>query len=274
MTRPPDFRNAPRAKKSFGQNFLTDESFVERIVASANLKETETVLEIGPGTGVLTERLLNVAGDVVVIELDNDLIPFLEERFGSKSNFRLIRGDILKTDIGSLISNDGKAKVVANLPYYISTAVLQHFIESRSRISELILMFQREVVERILAQPGESERGFLTVLVETFFDVEKLFDVPPSAFRPPPKVWSSVVRVTPRQTPEFLSGKENSFEKLVSVAFRQKRKTILNNFKNGAGELRITNVAEFLSQAEIDPQRRSETLAREEWERLFVAYAG
>ena len=103
MTRPPDFRNAPRAKKSFGQNFLTDESFVERIVASANLKETETVLEIGPGTGVLTERLLNVAGDVVVIELDNDLIPFLEERFGSKSNFRLIRGDILKTDIGSLI---------------------------------------------------------------------------------------------------------------------------------------------------------------------------
>src|SRR4029078_3340423 len=97
---------------------------------------------------------------------------------------------------------------------------------------------------------------------------------PPSAFQPPPKVWSSVVRVTPRQTPAFLSGKETSFEKLVSGAFRQKRKTILNNFKNGAGELGITNVAEFLSQAEIDPQRRSETLAREAWERLFTADAG
>jgi 16S rRNA (adenine1518-N6/adenine1519-N6)-dimethyltransferase len=137
----------------------------------------------------------------------------------------------------------------------------------------MILMFQREVVDRIVAEPGNSERGFLTVLVEAFVSIERLFDVPPNAFKPAPKIWSSVVRLVPKELNGVLSGKQVDFERLISAAFRQKRKTILNNLKASASRLKISEPAMLLSSADIEPIRRAETLTPDEWTRLFSHYA-
>src|SRR5262249_49346111 len=150
-------------------------------------------------------------------------------------------------------------------PYYISTAILQHLIESRCNFSQMVLMFQREVVERITAKPGSTDRGYLTVLVEAFLSVERLFDVPPTAFRPKPKVWSSVIRLIPKGDDPAIAGKENDFKALVSAGFRQKRKTILNNFK--AADSAITrgkDASEVLFRCGIGPSRRAETLTIDE----------
>ena len=170
------------------------------------------------------------------------------------------------------IAGDRKIKLIANLPYYISTAVLQHLIEQRQAFSDMVLMFQREVVERIVAQPGNSERGYLTVLVEAFLDVEYLFDLPGSAFKPAPKVRSSVVRMFPKGNYPELIGKESQFEKFVGVSFRQKRKTIANNLKAALSELGISDANDLLNKSNIDPKRRAETLTIEEWIILFTNY--
>jgi 16S rRNA (adenine1518-N6/adenine1519-N6)-dimethyltransferase len=266
-------RIAPFAKKSLGQNFLVDQIYIQRIVDAAGLTADDTVLEIGPGRGALTGTLVGTGAHVVAIELDAGLIPLLEKQFREHENFELIKADVLKTDLSSFAIEGRKLKLVANLPYYISTAVLQHLIEHRQHFSEMILMFQREVVDRIVAQPGNSERGFLTALVEAFLSVEKLFDVPPSAFKPSPKVWSSVVRLAPKDVNDSLNGNEYQFERLISAAFQQKRKTILNNLKAGADQLKITGPATLLHNADIEPTRRAETLTADEWIRLFSHYA-
>lgn len=266
-------RVATFAKKSLGQNFLVDQGYIQRIVDAARLTADDTVLEIGPGRGALTGRLIGSGAHVVAIELDAGLIPVLDKQFQGRDNFELIRADVLNTDLTSFAIEGRKLKLVANLPYYISTAVLQHLIEHRQHFSDMILMFQREVVGRIVAEPGNSERGFLTVLVEAFLSVEKLFDVPPSAFKPSPKIWSSVVRLVPKDVNDSLNGNEYQFERLISAAFRQKRKTILNNLKASADYLKITEPAKLLSNANIDPTRRAETLNADEWIRFFSHYA-
>ena len=266
-------RVAPFSKKSLGQNFLVDQGYIQRIVHAARPTADDTVLEIGPGRGALTAKLIETGAHVVAIELDAALIPVLEQQFQQHDNFDLIKADVLKTDLSKFAIEGSRLKLVANLPYYISTAVLQHLIEHRQHFSDMVLMFQKEVVDRIRAEPGNSERGFLTVLVEAFLSVEKLFDVPPSAFKPSPKVWSSVVRLVPKDVNGVLHGKENQFERLISAAFQQKRKTILNNLKAGAGRLKISEPALLLSSADIEPTRRAETLTHEEWIRLFSCYA-
>lgn len=266
-------RVAPFAKKSLGQNFLVDQGYIQRIVDAARLTPDDTVIEVGPGRGALTGKLVETGAHVIAIELDLGLIPILEKQFRGHDNFELIKADVLKTDLSRFATERRKLKVVSNLPYYISTAVLQHLIEHRQHFSDMILMFQREVVDRIVAEPGNSERGFLTVLVETFLSVEKLFDVPPSAFKPIPKIWSSVVRLVPKDVNGSLNGSEYQFERLISAAFRQKRKTILNNLKAGADQLKITEPTMLLSNADIEPTRRAETLTSEEWTRLFSYYA-
>jgi len=260
----------PYAKKSFGQNFLVDRDFISKIIDAVAAGPNDTVIEIGPGRGALTEALLDRCERLTVIELDKDLIPALNAKFGANKRFELIAGDILKVDFSSITPGDSQeVKLVANLPYYISTAVLFHLLPFRDRFSNMVLMFQREVVDRMTAAPATSERGFLTVIVEAFFTVEKLFDVPPSAFRPTPKVWSSVARLRPKADIGPLSRQEAKFEKLVGAAFRQKRKTILNNLKSSADELRINDPTQLLSDADIEPKRRAETLTVEEWTRLF-----
>ena len=251
-----------RAKKSLGQNFLRDTSFVERIVAAVKLSDRDTVFEIGPGQGALTGELLKQAGRVIAIEFDRDMIAILGEKFASADNLELVKADALNVDFAELLkgSSGKQAKLVANLPYNISTPILQRLIDQRELFSDIVLMFQREVIERITAPAGGKHRGFLSVLVENAFESEQLFDVPPGAFQPVPKVWSSVVRLIPK--PIALTDYD-LFRKTISQSFAQKRKTMLNNLKQS-----VENAASILIEAGIDVNRRAETLTLDEWWKL------
>lgn len=261
------------AKKSFGQNFLIDQNYVDKIISALNPQIDETIIEIGAGRGALTERLVEKSGKVLAIELDRDLIPFLKENFSNKENFELVEADALKIDFYELTKTKNqktKTKLVANLPYYISTAILQKIIEQRECFSEMILMFQREVSERITARAGDSGRGFLTVLVEAYLESEKLFDVPPNAFRPAPKVWSSVMRLITNNVNFINIKNDDFFRELVSAGFRQKRKTIFNNLKNF---LPLIDMKIILENCGIEPERRAESLTLTEWKRLSDSIA-
>src|SRR5713101_2757918 len=186
------------AKRRFGQNFLVDRNVADRIVAGVAPRADETIIEIGSGQGALTARLLETTGRVIAIEFDRELVPFLRAKFAGAANLELIEADALTTDFCAAIQPATRARVVANLPYNIATAILQRLIEQRECVSEMILMLQREVVDRITAEAGSSERGYLSVLVEAYCEAEKLFDVSPQSFRPVPKVWSTVVRLSVR----------------------------------------------------------------------------
>ncbi|HEX8367212.1 MAG TPA: 16S rRNA (adenine(1518)-N(6)/adenine(1519)-N(6))-dimethyltransferase RsmA [Pyrinomonadaceae bacterium] len=265
----------PFAKKSFGQNFLVDKNYIDKIIGALDLQPDDAVIEIGAGRGALTEKLVESGASLTAIELDRDLIPILKEKFGASENFSLLEQDALKLNFKEAVKrqpatgNRQRSKLVANLPYYISTAILQKLIEQRDCFSEMILMFQREVVERITAEVGNKERGFLTVLVEAYLRAEKLFDVPPSAFRPAPKIRSAVVRLTPKAAVEIEN--EKLFRELVSAGFAQRRKTILNNLKNAPANLKekIGDAENLLDDSRIDAARRAETLTPEEWKRIL-----
>src|SRR5215210_2647247 len=185
----------PYPSKRLGQHFLRDRRIIHRIIDALTPKPEETIIEIGPGAGALTSLLVERAGRVIAIEFDNKLEPLLTEQFGGSANFKLVMADALTTDVSAEILPARSARVVANLPYNISTAILQRLIAQRACIEEMVLMLQAEVVERLMAPAGTSDRGFISVLVEAYCETEKLFDVAPGAFRPPPKVWSSVMRL-------------------------------------------------------------------------------
>jgi 16S rRNA (adenine1518-N6/adenine1519-N6)-dimethyltransferase len=256
-----------RAKRSLGQNYLVGSHYPKRIIDAVSPRADETIIEIGPGTGALTGLLVESGARVIAIELDRELIPDLNERFAGRADLRVIEADALDVDLCRLIAPAATARVVANLPYYVATPILQHLIEQRGCISEMTLMLQREVVERITAKPGGKEYGYLSVLVQFYCEAEKLFDVPPGAFRPAPKVYSSVVRLRARPSVEDDSG----FLDLIKVLFSQRRKTILNNLRAGAGRLGLVNesgIASVLNDSLIDPRRRAETLSIEEIVRL------
>jgi 16S rRNA (adenine1518-N6/adenine1519-N6)-dimethyltransferase len=262
-----------RAKKSLGQNFLVDEAVVARIVREFGPREGETVVEIGSGRGALTGPLVASVGRLVAVEFDRELIPVLRERFGRRENFKLVGHDALDVDFCSEIAPAARARVVANLPYNISTAILQRLIAQRACLTELVLMMQREVVERVTAPPGSHERGYLSVLVEAYCESEKLFDVDPAAFRPVPKVWSTVVRLRLRERPAAEVNDETLLWQLVGAGFAQRRKTILNNLRAAPEHLRaraetLGGAGAALEAAGVAPGRRAETLTLEEWSRL------
>lgn len=263
-------------KRRFGQNFLTDERVVERIVNEVRPREDETIVEIGAGHGALTARLIERAGHLVAIEYDRDLVPLLQEKFKAYENFTLIEADALAIDLCAMIAPAAGGRVVANLPYYISTAILQRLIEQRACLSEMVLMLQREVVERITAPPASSERGFLSVLVEAYCEAEKLFDVAPASFRPTPKVWSSVVRLRFREQMGASVEDEELFWQIVSAGFAQRRKTIFNNLRHAPAQLRerlenVGGVEKVLASGGVDKQRRAESLTLEEWRKVAAA---
>lgn len=262
-----------RPKKSLGQNFLRDEAVIDRIVKALDLKHDETVVEIGAGEGALTKKLIATGADVLAIEIDSELVPKLRSQFALENKFSVIEADVLAVDLQSALAenphsafrNPHSIKLVGNLPYYISTAILQKLAAERQVFSNIVLMLQREVAKRVTALPANSERGYLTVTTEAAFEVTHLFDVPPTAFFPEPKVWSSVVMLTPK--PKSV-GDEQRFKDLISAAFAQKRKTITNNLKHIRGD-----AATVLEKTNIDSRRRAETLTLDEWLALYKSFA-
>ena len=263
----------PYPSKRLGQPFLRDQRTIHRIIDALTPETHETIVEIGPGTGALTSLLVERAGRLIAIEFDNKLAPLLQERFGGFGNFNLVMADALTADFCKEILPAQSARLVANLPYNISTAILQRLIAQRACIDEMVLMLQREVVERVLAPAGTSDRGFISVLVEAYCEAEKLFDVAPGAFRPPPKVWSSVMRLKFRTRINAESTDEGLLWEVVSAGFAQKRKTILNNLRHASGRLqevlkRNGGASIVLCKANVELQRRAETLTLEEWERI------
>ena len=266
----------PYPSKRLGQHFLRDQRTIQRIIEALNPKPDETIIEIGPGTGALTTALVERAGRVVAVEFDKKLAPLLAERFAEAANFKLVMADALTTDFCAAIQPANSARLVANLPYNISTAILQRLIAQRACLEEMVLMLQREVVERVLAPPGTTDRGFISVLVEAYCETEKLFDVAPGAFRPPPKVWSSVMRLKVRPQIDAAVADEKLLWEVVSAGFAQKRKTILNNLRHSTGRLQETlkrngGASIVLCKANVDLQRRAESLTIEEWGKIVLA---
>ena len=266
----------PYPSKRLGQHFLRDQRAIQRIIEALAPEPGETIVEIGPGTGALTSALVESASRVIAVEFDNKLAPLLSERFAGLPNFRLVMSDALTTDFCAEILPASSARLVANLPYNISTAILQRLIAQRACFKDMVVMLQREVVERVLAPAGTSDRGFISVLVEAYCEAEKLFDVAPGAFRPPPKVWSSVMRLQFRPHIAIEVKDEELLWQTVSAGFAQKRKTILNNLRQASGRLqdvikRNGGASIVLCKAEVDLKRRAETLTLEEWGRIVRA---
>jgi len=266
----------PPSKRRFGQNFLLDHGVVDRIINAVSPRGDETIIEIGAGRGALTARLLEKTGRVVAIEFDRDLVPSLREKFSSASNLVLLEADALTIDFCAAIEPANRARVVANLPYNIATAVLQRLIEQRRCLSEMTLMLQREVVGRITAEAGSTERGYLSVLVEAYCEAEQLFDIAPQAFRPVPKVWSTLVslRVRPKIAVEVID--EALLWQVVSAGFAQRRKTILNNLRDAPPKIQELlkkrgGASIVLCEAGLPPLRRAETFELEEWALLVNA---
>ncbi len=250
-------------KKRFGQNFLRDPSVVARIMAAAELSPASRVLEIGPGLGALTDRLLERAGEVTVFEIDRDLAADLAGR--GHPRLKVIAGDALGLDWTAQLQ-DPPYRLVANLPYNISSQILFKILDHRPLFDRLVLMFQKEVGDRLCAGPATADYGILSVLCQPWYDIRRVALVPPGAFFPPPKVVSAVLLFTPLAAPRVAISDEAFFRRVVKGAFGQRRKT-LRNALTGAG-FDGARVDSVLASAAIDPVRRGETLTLEEFARL------
>jgi 16S rRNA (adenine1518-N6/adenine1519-N6)-dimethyltransferase len=253
-----------RAHKGLGQNFLQDPLALERIVSAAEIQPTDTVLEIGPGLGSLTRYLAVSAKEVVAVELDENLLPPLKTVLSPYRNIRLIQGDMLKLSLKDLnLEND--YIVVANIPYYITSAVIRHLLESESKPRRIVLTVQKEVAQRICANPGDM--SLLALSVQVYGKPHIAANIPASAFFPAPKVDSAVLVVEIYSSPRIKEELLDTFFKLIKAGFSQKRKTLRNSLSAGL-HISPVNAADILTRVNIDPQRRAETLSIEEWEKL------
>ncbi len=252
--------HAPRRR--FGQNFLEDTSIVERIVAAIRPLPGDRLVEIGPGLGALTTSLIRHAGRLEAVEIDRDIVRDLRARFPDDT-LVLHEADVLEVDFSRMGSG---LRIVGNLPYNISTPLLFHLDAFTARISDCHFMLQREVVRRMVADPGTPEYGRLSVMLQYRWTVESLFDVPPTAFRPQPKVWSSVVRMLPHQTLPFPARDEACLGRVVAAAFGQRRKTLRNALGLLAEEADLAALG-------IDPGARGETLAVADFVKIANALA-
>ncbi|MBQ9551484.1 MAG: 16S rRNA (adenine(1518)-N(6)/adenine(1519)-N(6))-dimethyltransferase RsmA [Clostridia bacterium] len=231
-------RHGFRFSKSLGQNFIIDPTVCPRMAQSCGAGQGVGVLEIGPGIGVLTEQLAQFAEKVVAIELDERLLPVLDETLGAFDNVRVIHGDVLKTDLHKLLEENFfgmKAAVCANLPYYITSPVLMYLLESRLPVESITVMVQKEAADRLCAKVGSRDAGAVTVAVNYYAEAEKLFDVPAGSFLPAPKVNSSVIRLTVRPAPPVALEDEALFFRMVKAIFAQRRKTAANSVSAGLG---------------------------------------
>ena len=251
-----------KAKKSFGQNWLRDNYTLDKIVDSADIDTKDTVLEVGPGLGTLTHKLVETEASIVAVEADRDLIPGLQKRFINSNNLHLEYGDILKFNLQSLPS---RYKVVANIPYYLTSHLLRNFLESDSPPSLMVLLVQKEVAERILAKPGKM--SVLAFSVQYYARPEYIMDVKKELFEPVPKVDSAVIKIVMNQAPIFEADKQKLF-RLVKAGFGEKRKMLRNSLSGG---LHIDHVQaeELLRKAQIDLTSRAQELSLLDWQRLY-----
>ena len=250
--------NKHRARKRFGQHFLIDSNVVTQIIAAINPQKNDHIVEIGPGLGVLTEDLLSCVSEMDAVELDRDIIPLLTKRCEKLGSLTIHEADALQFDFKTLTGDKRPLRIVGNLPYNISTPLMFHLIESSQIICDMHFMLQKEVVNRLAAQPGNKDYGRLSVMMQFYCRVDSLFDVPPESFDPPPKVNSAVVRLVPYSKPPVKVNEVKVLEKVVTQAFSQRRKTLRNTLKPLLS-------AEKMKDLGIDPVRRAETLSLEEF---------
>jgi 16S rRNA (adenine1518-N6/adenine1519-N6)-dimethyltransferase len=247
-------------RKGLGQHFLVDRNILNKVIWTAQVEKEDTVLEVGPGLGEMTIALARQSKRVIAIEIDPKLVAILNEKMKNYSNVEVVKSDILKVDFNQFFKKEGHPiKVVANLPYQVSTPLLFRFIESKEAFSTFTLMLQKEVAERMVAPPGGKEYGPLSIFLQMFSDVSIRFFIKPSAFFPPPKVESAVVQMVWKEEPMIEANDEEWFKRVVKACFGYRRKTLVNALKHS--ELSLPESIELKMEAiGIDPRRRPETL--------------
>ncbi len=243
-----------QARKRFGQNFLTDSFYINRIVTAINPTAEDQMVEIGPGLGAITELLIDQVGSLDLVELDKDLIPRLKNKF-KQTHLNIHHSDALKFDFSSLVTkeNNNKLRIVGNLPYNISTPLIFHLLSYREHIQDMYFMLQKEVVERICATSNSKTYGRLSIMSQYYCHAEMLFTVPPGAFQPAPKVDSAIIKLTPRSEAELSAKDPKLLAELVTASFNQRRKTIRNNLKKHISEADLKSL-------DINPGERPENL--------------
>ena len=263
------------ANKSLGQNFLIDDNVVENIVKSANIQKNDIVIEIGPGLGTLTNELLRVAKKVICIELDERMIKILKERFLLYDNIEIINEDILKADLNKIVLDEknngdvGNFKIVANLPYYITTPIIMKLLEKEKCYESITVMVQKEVAERLCADPGSRNAGAITYTVDYYSKAEKILDVPKESFIPSPEVDSEVIKLTIRNQLKIELNNEELFFKLIKLAFMQRRKTLLNALSSNNEIFKNKEqLREILKELNIDEKTRGENLKLEQFAQI------
>ena len=245
-------------RKRFGQNFLHDNSVIYNILAHANPQADEHWVEIGPGLGALTKPLLQSGVQLDVVELDRDLVATLQKKFAAYDNISIHSADALKFDFNALVKSGEKLRVIGNLPYNISTPLMFHLLENTGCVEDMHFMLQKEVVDRICAEPGSKKYGRLSVMMQYFCETEWLFDVPPESFDPAPQVMSAIVKLTPHAQAPVEIENFQFFSLLVTQAFSQRRKTIRNSLKNFINEQAIIDLG-------IDANLRAESVSLAEF---------
>ena len=263
-----------RANKSLGQNFLINEEVVKNIVECSKIEKEDLVIEIGPGLGTLTKYLLEKAGKVICIELDTKMLQILEDRFSLYDKFELINNDVLKVDLKNIIEKEktqGKikqVKIVANLPYYITTPIIMKLLEEELELESITVMIQKEVADRLIAIPGEKNTGAITYSVYYYASSEAIMEVPNSSFIPEPEVTSKVIKLNIRKEPVVTPKDKEKMFKIIKYAFTQKRKTLLNSLTNNKIFENKQQGIEILNSLQINENCRPEELTLEQFKKI------
>ena len=255
--------------KNLGQNFLTDKNIIDKIIEGTGITEKDTVLEIGPGIGVITAEAAERARRVIAVEVDSSLLPILEETLGEYSNVRIINEDVLKLDINRIIEEEQaeRVKIIGNLPYYITTPIIMKLLDEEVKAESITVMMQKEVADRIKAGPGSKAYGAISAAVQYYCTVEKIIDVPRTVFVPPPKVDSVVLKFKLREQKAAVVQDKRLFFECIKAGFGQRRKTLLNSLQTVRGTSKEV-IAASLAAAGIDASRRAETLTLEEFGKI------
>lgn len=258
------------ANKNLGQNFLIDDEAVTGIIDAAKVSKENLIIEIGPGLGTLTKELLEKAGKVICIELDKRMMEILEDRFSMYTNFKVINEDVLKVNLKDLIQQEKikTAKIVANLPYYITTPIIMKLLEDRLDIETITVMIQKEVADRLVTEPGTGDTGAITYAIHYYTEPKRVLEVPNTAFIPAPKVNSSVIQLEILKTPSVKVENEEELFKLIKIAFKQKRKTLINALANSKKYGNKEQIEKVLRELKIDLQIRAEKLTLEQFAEL------